>query len=826
MSDLAANIQTGYELGWSFTPLHGKRPFQPGWQAAPRESIEQALAWAAAGNVGIRTGSASGGLLVVDFDANKPDYDPLVAASLGLPATIGARTGGGGFHAYYQLPAGVTLGNSAGRLGPAIDTRGEGGQVVYPGSVHPETGRLYEWLPGRAPGEIGLAELPAAIIERLQSSPEPAQPAQPSPPNTAAGPATAGAQQPGDRAAKYGRNALAAEMTRVSAAGQGTRNHTLNEAAYALGQLIAGGVLAEADVVSGLLGAALACGLPKGEAMRTIASGLQAGKAEPRGVPEPTHSPRTRPPGQVAGGPGTSVDGLPPERQQTAAGGGGAPVDSGGDDYDATDDDGYTRLGQHDPDSGRLVLSPRRTLPTSKAYIRDFATRPEGRTLHAYGGRMFGWNSNRYCECDDGAIRHQLQPWMHEALTYVPAKHGPELAPFPANPATVSAALETIRADVHIDQAREAPFWLSADPSLPNPREILPCRTVNLHIPSEQITPATPDLFTFNALEFDVDLNAARPGRWLAFLEQLWHADSEAIELLQEWFGYCLTPDTSQQKMLLIVGPRRSGKGTIGRVLTELIGRQNVVGPTTASLAGPFGLQPLLGRSVAIVSDARFNGADIQPVVERLLCISGEDSVTVDRKHMESLTVRLPIRFTFLSNEVPRLKDIAGALAGRFLVLTLQESFYGREDPALTAGLLAELPGILAWALEGWARLRARGRFKVPASSQETETMLIDLTSPVGAFLREVCVVAPDQRVGVDELYKAWRAWCEQDGRPVSNRQNLGRELLAVIPGLKCRRNHVSGRFYEGVGLSAASLPLPVPPPADLSPPAAGQEED
>lgn len=88
--------------------------------------------------------------------------------------------------------------------------------------------------------------------------------------------------------------------------------------------------------------------------------------------------------------------------------------------------------------------------------------------------------------------------------------------------------------------------------------------------------------------------------------------------------------------MLLLVGPRRSGKGTIGRILTGLIGAANVVGPTTSSLAGPFGLQPLIGKSLAIVSDARFAGEHVGTVVERLLCISGEDRLTIDRKFLSA----------------------------------------------------------------------------------------------------------------------------------------------------------------------------------------------
>ena len=75
-----------------------------------------------------------------------------------------------------------------------------------------------------------------------------------------------------------------------------------------------------------------------------------------------------------------------------------------------------------------------------------------------------------------------------------------------------------------------------------------------------------------------------------------------------------LTGDTRQQKALLIVGPKRSGKGTIGRILTHLVGTGNVAGPTISGLARVFGLQPLIGKSVAIVSDARFAGENVYTV--------------------------------------------------------------------------------------------------------------------------------------------------------------------------------------------------------------------
>ena len=94
-------------------------------------------------------------------------------------------------------------------------------------------------------------------------------------------------------------------------------------------------------------------------------------------------------------------------------------------------------------------------------------------------------------------------------------------------------------------------------------------------------------------------------------------------------------------------------------------------------------------------------------VAERLLAISGEDTLTIDRKYREPATLQLPTRIVVLSNELPRLADASGALASRFVTLVSSRSFYGKEDTGLTEKLLAELPGILNWALDGAERLPA-----------------------------------------------------------------------------------------------------------------------
>jgi putative DNA primase/helicase len=109
--------------------------------------------------------------------------------------------------------------------------------------------------------------------------------------------------------------------------------------------------------------------------------------------------------------------------------------------------------------------------------------------------------------------------------------------------------------------------------------------------------------------------------KWLAFLTELWGEDS-TIQALQEVFGNLLGGDTTLQKVFLMVGPKRGGKGTIGRVLTGLLGAHHLAAPTLASLSTNFGLQPLIGRPLALISDARLSTKADSKIVVNACCRS------------------------------------------------------------------------------------------------------------------------------------------------------------------------------------------------------------
>jgi len=451
-----------------------------------------------------------------------------------------------------------------------------------------------------------------------------------------------------------------------------------------------------------------------------------------------------------------------------------------------------------------LVLSPGSPLNSAREMVRRTYTHPQCRTLHHQQATFYTWRGTHYTEAAREGIRAAVYDFLDGATRIVDDK----LVPFNPDKAKVANVLEALAAVAQLPDTTAAPAWLDTADHLPA-ADFLPCANGLLHLPSRVLTAATPAFFGLNAVDYPYNATAPRPVAWLEFLKSIWPSDQPSIDTLQELFGLLLTADTSQQKAFLIVGPKRSGKGTIARILTAILGRENVAGPTLSSLTQNFGLAPLISKQLAVISDARLGGrADASIVVERLLAITGEDAITVDRKFREAWTGRLPTRFLLLTNELPRLADASGALASRFIIFVLTKSFYGREDSALTEKLTAELPGLLLWAIEGRDRLTKRGHFIQPASAQQAADELADLGSPIGAFIRDLCVVGPEYAVTPETLYAAWATWCTDQHRDHPGTvQTFGRDLRAAVPGLDTSRprDSVSGervRYYQGVGLA------------------------
>lgn len=448
------------------------------------------------------------------------------------------------------------------------------------------------------------------------------------------------------------------------------------------------------------------------------------------------------------------------------------------------------------------VLDPRDPMAIARELAANTFTNLAGeRFLVRHRGSFHRFTGSYYAVADDEMIRAATWEFLETARR--PGSNG-AIEHFKPTKARVGDVIDALAAVTAIDSAIEPPAWLKHDEDCLPAAHFMAVANGLLHLPTGDLYEPTANYFGLCAAEVEFDAGAPEPLRWLKFLGDLFADDGEAIDVLQDWMGYLLSPDTRQQKILLVVGPKRSGKGTLARIITSLLGRDSVAAPTLASLSSNFGIEPLIGKPLAIISDARLGSRSDQAAIsERLLSISGEDSLTIDRKFRTAWTGRLSTRFMILTNELPRITDASGALTGRFIILVLKNSFYGREDAALTDRLLIELPGILNWALVGYRRIRQRGHFLQPGSAQETLEALETLSSPITAFVREKCRTGPTCFTSVAEIYRHWRDWCADNGRREPGTiQSFGRDLSAAFPAIKQRRAREDGerlRVYDGI---------------------------
>jgi putative DNA primase/helicase len=448
---------------------------------------------------------------------------------------------------------------------------------------------------------------------------------------------------------------------------------------------------------------------------------------------------------------------------------------------------------------GPPIISAVAPYDTARLFRTELFHAESRATLYHHRGVFYRWNGAAYPEIEDLDIRARLYAFLDRCVE-IDDKRKPR--PFKPNKTRVANIIDGLMAAANLPGAIEAPAWLEPNPLAP--QDILACRNGLLYVPDRTLLPHTPALFIRNCVDFDYDVTASAPSQWLEFLGQLWPDDTESTDTLQEILGLLLTCETRHQKAFLLVGPKRSGKGTIARVLGSLVGKANCVSPTLASLGTNFGLQPLIGKLVAVISDARLGAkADQHAIAEAVLRITGEDSVSIDRKFRTSWEGQLAVRFLIISNELPRLADTSGALAFRFIILRLINSFYGREDQSLTDKLITERAGIFNWALDGLQRLKARGHFVQPASAAAAVQELEDLASPIGAFIRDRCELGPACSIAVDRLYEAWSEWCAQQGRDhPGTKQTFGRDLRAAIPELGVTQSGIHAdryRIYQGI---------------------------
>jgi P4 family phage/plasmid primase-like protien len=345
----------------------------------------------------------------------------------------------------------------------------------------------------------------------------------------------------------------------------------------------------------------------------------------------------------------------------------------------------------------------------------------------------------------------------------------------------------------HYDEI--VPFWRNPEEAFTDeaPSKLIVFQNGLLSMNEREFYAPTQNLFVLNPLPFDYDPDAAEPKRWLQFLDEIWCDDPKSRDLLQEVFGYLISGETDQQKIFLLIGAKRGGKGTVGRVIETILGKSAVSGAPLSACSVRFGLSSIIDKRLWLVADARLGSKqDKATILEKLLLISGEDHLDIDRKHIDAWSGTLGARVMIMSNEMPAFYDPSGAMKSRLIPLRFRISFEGKEDRGLGDALAAEASGIINWSLEGLKRLRKNGRFTETADALEMKEDFDELADPMFGFVGDVIEEEPEGELLSDDAFEAWKQYSEDhDIRVAQTKPMFGKTLKSRLPAIELKRNRI-----------------------------------
>lgn len=667
-------------------------------------------------NVAIATGGPAPVVIDIDTDHDgEHTLEKLETIHGKLPETLQAITGGDGWHHLYQDPTGA-LRNTASRLGPGIDTRGTGGYIIAPPSIHPN-GNRYTWADD--PTTTPIAQLPGWIHEQLNPTPKPAPTSGPT------------LTTPADGTTPYAQAALDARAHEVATATEGTRNHTLNAAAYRLGQLVAGNQIAEPTVITTLTTAAHTAGLHDREIHATITSGLAAGKTNPQ-HPDPTRTTRTtNPPVRIIS-------------DNTA------PHDALADGFRNTD------TGNAD----RFVA----------------ATNGHARYIHAWG-RWIAYDATQ------GVWRLDL----NDALT---TEHAKSVARTMF--ATAATLTGTARDDLWkaakkaesapaianmIRLARGTPGILTNHTDLDQQPWLLNCANGTLDLTTGELRPHNPDDLLTKQSPTRYDPTATAP-LWDA-CTHTWQPDPNMRHYLQQIAGSGATGQPVEY-LFVNLGAGKNGKSKFWGALQDVLGADYCVVPHRQLITVQKHEQHdtikarLYGARLAIAAETDATDRLDEAKVKE---ITGSDTLEARRMREDPWPFQPSHTFVMHTNHRPTVRGVDEGIWRRIRLIPWDVTIPEHErDDYLADKLRVEASGILNWIVAGIASWREHG-FLEPENVTAATTGYRNSQDSLAGFLDDCFVPAAGHRVPNRDVVDAYERWCEATGEEPVSKTALGRML-------------------------------------------------
>ena len=423
-------------------------------------------------------------------------------------------------------------------------------------------------------------------------------------------------------------------------------------------------------------------------------------------------------------------------------------------------------------------------------------------TLRRWRGSWWSWDGRKYVPLPDKEITSRTVLHLDGKYRRINRPH-------------VTNMMMHLSARTEVSGDAPMPCWLeSRGPDEPlaagEPRQYITCENglVDIEAAVKEHHTALhrhdPRWFSPVALPYRFD-PAAKCPNWERVVSENLGEDDELVAILQEFFGYCLTADTSFHKFLVLYGEGGTGKSTILGALRAVLGEPNVSAVSLRQLTGRFGPFETLGKLANISAEIGKVGVTDEGILKGL--VSG-DKFSFEQKNRDAVSAIPTAKLIFATNELPRFDDRSDGIWRRAMVIPFPRKasdakvIPGMDSPGywLKNG---ELPGMLNWAIEGLRRLRANKKFTKAAAADALNQEHRKDCNPAMAFLEDYVRIAPGGEVFKSLLFKSYQSYCVETGNKPMRDSDFAKEVKSVYRGIEDGRqgNGNRSRFWRGIEL-------------------------
>jgi putative DNA primase/helicase len=416
--------------------------------------------------------------------------------------------------------------------------------------------------------------------------------------------------------------------------------------------------------------------------------------------------------------------------------------------------------------------------------------------------RWLVWNEHRWCFDEDGAALRLAKAVARNI--YDEAHDEPDESRRAALGRWAAASESSGQLNAAVTLAQTDERLLVDVSELDSDQWLLGVQNGVLDLRTGALLPPKPELYLTKQAQVEFDPQALCP-RWIGFLDRIFAGDAPLISYIQRAIGYSLTGDTMAKTLFFMHGPRGdNGKSTLIETLLSLFGDYGLKTRSEILMrrkdGNDNGATPdrvaLRGARLVVAAEL----SDRQQLDETFLkdVTGGIDRISARDLYQRSISFKPEFKLWLYGNHKPRLRADDDAAWRRIHLIPFEERIpLAEQDPTLGQKLTQEFPGILNWALVGLAECM-RGGLAPPEKVLAAVAAYHTEMDTIGRFLSERCELASEGEVRTGDLYRAYKAWIEENGeRPLGN-PRFSQELSGR--GFKSRTLH-GGRIWLCISL-------------------------